>query len=192
LVLQTDVQRFYASIEHQRLFDRLAGCIQDRRVLNLCGQYLRRTVERAGCRLYWEMRRGLFLGCPLSPVLGAFYLAELDATLHQHGFPVVRFMDDIVVLAPTRWKLRAAVRLLQQGLATLGLRPHPHKTFIGRIARGFPFLGYLLRTQGITAAPQTLEHMRARARQLSEQQPRGEAAAQLGAYVRRWRQRQWV
>jgi hypothetical protein len=54
--------------------------------------------------------------------MGALFLAELDATLVQHGFQVVRFMDDILVLTPTRWKLRAAVRLLNQGLMALGLR----------------------------------------------------------------------
>jgi hypothetical protein len=187
-VLKTDVQGFYASIEHQRLLDRLAVCISDHRVLNLCGQYLRRTAERGGH--YWEARCGIPLGCPLSPVMGALFLAELDATLVQHGFQVVRFMDDILVLTPTRWKLRAAVRLVNQGLAALGLRKHPQKTFIGRIARGFTFLGYQISPQGITVARQTVEHMVARARQLYEQRPGGTAAARLGAYVRRWGQ--WV
>ena len=179
-VLKTDVQGFYASIEHQRLLDRLAVCISDRRVLNLCGQYLRRTTERGGH--YWEARCGIALGCPLSPVIGALFLAELDATLAQHGFKVVRFMDDILVLAPTRWKLRAAVRLVKQELAALGLRTHPQKTFIGRIARGFTFLGYHISPSGITVARQTVERMVARARQLYEQRPGG--TVQLAGGVR--------
>ena len=54
----------------------------------------------------------------------------------------VRFMDDILVLAPTRWKLRRAVRLLNQVLSSLELEKHPEKTFIGRIEKGFDFLGY--------------------------------------------------
>jgi hypothetical protein len=96
-------------------------------------------------------------------VIGALFLAELDATLVQHGFLLVRFMDDILVLAPTRWKLRAAVRLVHQGRAALGLRTHPQKTCIGRIARGLTFLGSHISPSGITVARQTVERMVARA-----------------------------
>jgi hypothetical protein len=34
-------------------------------------------------------------------------------------------MDDVVVLAPTRWRLRAAVRQVQQTLTALDLAVHP-------------------------------------------------------------------
>ena len=51
-------------------------------------------------------------------------------------------MDDILVLAPTRWKLRRAFGVVSDTLDALGLEKHPDKTFIGRIERGFDFLGY--------------------------------------------------
>jgi len=51
----------------------------------------------------------------------------------------VRFMDDILILAPTRWQLRGAVKVVNQMLGTLGLEKHPDKTFIGMIERGFDF-----------------------------------------------------
>jgi RNA-directed DNA polymerase len=47
-----------------------------------------------------------------------------------------------VILAPTRWKLREAIRLVNRTLAELHVEQHPHKTFISRISRGFDFLGY--------------------------------------------------
>jgi RNA-directed DNA polymerase len=47
-VLRTDVKSYYASIDHLLLLDQLAVHIKDRRVLNLMGQYLRRTSERGG------------------------------------------------------------------------------------------------------------------------------------------------
>ncbi|MFI5453890.1 MAG: hypothetical protein ACHRXM_00400 [Isosphaerales bacterium] len=52
-------------------------------------------------------------------------------------------MDDWVILAPTRWKLRAAIRLVNQTLAELKVEQHPDKPFIGRVSRGFDFLGYV-------------------------------------------------
>ena len=52
------------------------------------------------------------MGAALSPILGAFFLTELDQQLGSTGLFYVRFMDDILVLAPTRWELRKAVRAL--------------------------------------------------------------------------------
>jgi RNA-directed DNA polymerase len=47
-VLRTDVKSYDASIDHLLLLDQLAVHTKDRRVLNLMGQYLRRTSERGG------------------------------------------------------------------------------------------------------------------------------------------------
>lgn len=147
-VLKTDVQSYYASIDHQLLLDRLAGYISDQKVLNLIAQYLRRCAERGG--LFWEHRKGITLGSPLSPIMGAFFLAELDETLEKLGLFYIRFMDDILVLAPTRWRLRKAVKVVNQVLASLGLQKHPDKTFIGRIEKGFDWLGYHIRPSCLT------------------------------------------
>jgi len=49
----------------------------------------------------------------------------------------MRFMDDILVLAPTRWRFRKAVKAV---LVSLTLEKYPDKTFVGRIERGFDFL----------------------------------------------------
>jgi hypothetical protein len=47
-VLKTDVQSYYASIDHQLLLDHLAVHIGNRAVLNLIGQNLHRCVEWDG------------------------------------------------------------------------------------------------------------------------------------------------
>ena len=52
--------------------------------------------------------------------MGAVFLAELDARLAGRGFRVVRYMDDILVLAPTRWKLRKAACDRQPGIDGVG------------------------------------------------------------------------
>ncbi len=74
-VLGTDVKAYYASIDHFLLLDQLAEIIRDKRVLNLLGQYLRRTAERAG--EFWDYGKGISLGCPLNPLIGAFFLKLL-------------------------------------------------------------------------------------------------------------------
>jgi hypothetical protein len=184
-VLKTDVQSYYASIDHQSLLDQLAIHIADRRIMNLIGQYLLRCAERGG--LFWEYKQGIALGCPLSPIIGAFFLSALDVALEQLGLFYVRFMDDILVLAPTRWKLRNAVKVVNEVLGSLKLQKHPDKTYIGRVERGFDFLGYHLRPGRLTVAKKTFQHFVERARRLYEQE-RGSPSrdSQLGAYVRRW------
>ena len=184
-VIRTDVKSYYASIDHQRLIERLAQVIQDRRVLNLIERYLRRTAEQGG--LFWESEGGIPLGSPLSPIIGAFFLKELDERLERTGLFYVRFMDDILVLAPSRWKLRRAVRVLNRVLSSLELAKHPEKTFIGRIEKGFDFLGYHFSRTELTVAKATLENFAARALRLYEQEP-GESwdSSLLGEYVQRW------
>ena len=183
-VLKTDVRSYYTSMDHQLLLDRLAVYIGDRAVLNLIGQYLRRCTERGG--LYWDHRKGIALGSPLSPILGAFFLTEVDDALEQRRLFFVRYMDDILVLAPTRWKLRQAVKVVNQILTSLRLAKHPDKTFIGRIVKGFDFLGYHFSPDGLRVATKTLANFVARIRQLYEHKQGARVSTLLGAYVRRW------
>jgi RNA-directed DNA polymerase len=146
---------------------------------------MRRTVTWGG--LYWDVKQGISRGCPLSPLLGAFFLHELDQTMKQLGLFYVRFMDDILVLSPTRWKLRRAVKTINRRLASLGLEKHPDKSFVGRVAKGFDFLGFHFDTQGVTVAPQTLGRFVERLTRLYEQEQEGSTdPSALGSYVRRW------
>jgi RNA-directed DNA polymerase len=99
----------------------------------------------------------------------------------------VRFMDDILILAPTRWQLRGAVKMVNQRLAALGLEKHPGKTFIGRIERGFDFLGYHFSPAGLAVAKKTIANFIEKASRLYEQKRRAVSAVMaLEMYVRRW------
>ncbi len=64
---------------------------------------------------------------------------------------------------------------------------HPDKTFIGRIERGFDFLGYHFSRTGLTVAKATIEKFVERATQLYEQDRKEPCSpSRLGMYVRRW------
>src|SRR3989449_7055799 len=95
--------------------------------------------------------------------------------------------DGIGTASRTRWKLRGAVALLNGIFTTLGLEKHPNKTFIGRVEKGFDFLGYCLWPDRLTVAQATVERFLARVTRLYEQeQGRPLRSAPLGSYVRRW------
>ena len=62
-------------------------------------------------------------------------------------------MDDWVILSPTRWKLKKAIRAGNQCLEAMQVRQHPDKTFVGRVERGFDFLGYQFDEMGLPVFP---------------------------------------
>ncbi len=184
-VMRTDVKSYYASIDHHLLLDRMAAHIKDKAALNLIGQYLRRTAERGG--EFFDYERGISLGCPLSPLIGAFFLSELDERMERSGLFYVPFMDDVLVLAPTRWKLRRAVKAVNEVLGSLRLEKHPDKTYVGRIEKGFDFLGYHFGPAGLAVARETIRKFVERALRLYEQESGDHSkVSRFGAYVRRW------
>ena len=189
-VFRTDVKSYYASIDHGLLLAQLRDKLDDPIVLDLVGQYLHRTIDE-NC-LYSTVERCISLGCPLSPVMGALYLDVLDRRMADTGLFYVRFMDDWVILAPTRWALRRAVSLVNRTLEELRVEQHPDKTFIGKVERGFDFLGYRISTEGIVgvAAPSVVAFQE-RVLRLYEQNALPEVIRQrVEDYVRRWKR--WV
>jgi diadenosine tetraphosphatase ApaH/serine/threonine PP2A family protein phosphatase len=69
----------------------------------------------------------------------------------------------------------------------LQVEQHPDKTSIGRISRGFDFLGYHMSTDSFGLAEKTVAASVERVNQLYEQ---GAGAVRIGDYVRRWES--WV
>ena len=132
---------------------------------------------------YEAVTRGISLGCPLSPLMGTLYLKPLDNLMERQGLPYVRYMDDWVILAKTRWALRRVVQQVNTILDHLKLEKHPDKTFIGRIDRGFDFSVYRSVVEGLRLAAQTKQRFVERATRLYEQ---GAAASRIGEYVRHW------
>ncbi len=184
-VMKSDVQSYYASIDHKLLIDMLAEYITGRYVLRLLWQYLKRTVCYG--ENYRDITKGISLGCPLSPLIAALFLKPLDDAMQATGFFYRRFIDDWIVIAPTRWKLRNAVKKVNVLLAALLLEKHPDKTFIGKAERSFDFLGYHFGPHGLTVAKDTLDRFVKRATRLYEQErekPYG--SSRLGQYVKRW------
>jgi RNA-directed DNA polymerase len=83
--------------------------------------------------------------------------------------------------------LRGAVKVVNQMLGTLKLEKHPDKTFIGRIERGFDFLGYHFSPAGLTVAKKTIANFIEGVSRLYEEKRSAVSAANaLEMYVRRW------
>jgi hypothetical protein len=182
---KTDVKSYYDSIDHYTLLMKLHNHIHDSKIIGYVWQFLNRCVESGG--LYRDMRKGIPRGSSLSPLLGAFYLLGLDRKLKKMDVKYFRFMDDILILAPSRWKLKKAIRLLNQTFNELKLEKHPDKTLLGRTERGFDFLGYFIKPGRLSVSLKTIKNFAERIARLYEQ---GADSVRIGQYVLKWVQ--WV
>ena len=174
-VFRSDVKQYYASINHEILMDQLRDKIQDKIVLNLIWQYLGHTAYQDG--IYRQIKRGI-------------YLESLDRCMERSGLLYTRFMDDWVVLAKTRWQIRRAVAATRKILNSLKVDVHRDKTFVGRVSRGFSFLGYQIASGGIIdIAAQTRERFLVRLSSLIRLYEQGVlSAGDIGDYLKRWYQ----
>jgi len=153
--------------------------------LRLIKEYCNRLIWVDG--EYHLIDKGISLGCPLSPLISALYLKKLDKALSKQKVFYRRFMDDWVVLAKTRNHLRKAVKTAEKILTQLQLNIHPDKTFIGCITKGFEFLGYLFKPEGLQISLKTIHRCYVKLIQLYEQ---GASRIRIEQYWQKWQR--WV
>jgi RNA-directed DNA polymerase len=185
-VMKTDVKGYYESIDHTILLRQLDKDIADPFIWRLLVQFVKRSVERGGT--FKSIHCGISRGCPLSPVIAAYYLKALDEQMEgDPRYFYRRYMDDVIVLAKTRWHLRKAVRTVNQHFHQLKVEQAPDKTFIGRIEKEFDFLGYRFGLPELGLAEKTITNAVNKVRQLYEQKLAApKRAAMLDDYITRW------
>jgi hypothetical protein len=105
---------------------------------------------------------------------------------HPPASDIWDFRRSWAAQAETRWKLKKAIRVLNRTFGDLKLAKHPDKTAMGRVTRGFDFLGYHLTPTGLSLAAQTLAHCAGKALRLYEQEPPPLRVRRLGEYLSRW------
>ena len=66
---------------------------------------------------------------------------KMQQLMRDAGICYVRYMDDFLILAKNRRVFRRAIKRIHQVMRHVQLRLHTEKRFIGRICRGFDFLG---------------------------------------------------
>jgi len=178
---RSDVKSYYASIDHNILLSQAEKYIPDMTVIRLIWLYLKRTIDIGGKCI--RVHKGIGRGCSLSPLMGALYLKPLDDRMEALDVFYTRFMDDWVILAKKRWQLRNAIKIMNETLNELRLKTHPDKTSMGKIEKGFNFLGYHISSSGISIAQKSFGKFKETIDRLYEQ---GADAIRIGQYINRW------
>lgn len=143
-VVDADLKAYFDSIPHDPLMARLRGKISDGRLLDLIESLLKAKILAEASE--WTPAAGAPQGAVLSPLLSNLYLDPLDHLLVAHGFEMVRYADDFVILCRTQADAQRALELVRGWVAEAGLQLHPEKTRIVNVdAESFEFLGYEFR-----------------------------------------------
>ena len=150
-VIDVDLSRYFDTIRHSVLLDKIAKRVQDPQVLHLVKQ-----IIQVGGKV------GVPQGGPFSPLAANIYLNEVDWAFDairrkpaQGPYQAVnyhRFADDIVITVSGHstkrgWAERALQRLQEQ-LVPLGVELNKEKTKVVDLLNGeaFGFLGFDLRS----------------------------------------------
>lgn len=139
-VLQCDIKKFFASIDHQILKNILAKYINDKKVLWLLDQIIN-SFNTAG-----EKGKGLPLGNLTSQLLVNIYLNELDNFV-KRKLKIkyyIRYADDFLILNKNKIFLEKIIVDISYFLEeNLKLTLHPSKVLIKNINSGVDFLGWV-------------------------------------------------
>jgi RNA-directed DNA polymerase len=156
-VLDLDVQKFFDSVDHERMVKAVEANTDQKWVVLYVKRWLKAPMQLPDGTVV-ERDRGTPQGSAVSPVLANLYLHYAFDSWLEREFPTVefeRFADDAVVHCVTERQARQVWAALADRLESVGLRLHPDKTkivYCGDSNRrrefecvSFTFLGYTFR-----------------------------------------------
>ena len=109
-----DLSKYFDTLNHELLMNMLREDIKDKRLIDLIKKYLKSGVMENG--IVMKTEEGSPQGGNLSPLLANIYLDKFDKEFEGRGVKVIRYADDILLLAKS---IRAAERLLGTSTAYL-------------------------------------------------------------------------
>lgn len=171
-VVEMDLEKFFDTVNHDRLMARLAKRIKDKALLKLIGRYLRNGIMQNG--LVSTREEGTPQGSNLSPILSLIVLDELDKHLESRGLSFCRYADDCNLFVSSRqaWErvLEKTIKFIE---GTLKLRVNRSKSGLFRPSKS-KFLGYTF--VGTSGAPRVAKASFARLMYISSSRSCVEAA----------------
>ncbi len=169
-IVELDLEKFFDTVNHDRLISVLGWKIKDQRVLRLIRKYLRTGIMEGG--IVSQRTEGTPQGSPLSPLLSNIILDELDKELENRGHKFVRYADDVSIYKKSNKSaertLESITKYLEQ---TLRLKVNKTKSKVSRPS-GSKLLGFSFyktkATWGIRIAKSSIDRLKKKLRVISK------------------------
>ena len=147
-----DLSKYFDTMNQHMLLNMVRVHVKDKRVIQLIKKFLRSGMMDNN--RFVKTKEGSPQGGNLSPILANLYLDTFDKEFESRGVRMVRYADDIVLLAKSE---RAAKRLLESSTKfleqTLKLQVNTKKSRVVSVLaiKHFKFLGFAFgrRREGI-------------------------------------------
>lgn len=188
-VARTDIRKYFASIDHDILMEKLRQRFKDPDLLWVIERIVRTHYPRQERPCFFhgddllshaERNCGLPLGNQTSQLFGNLYLDRLDHGLKEKlRLPgMIRYMDDIVLFSNSKLQLQEALAWMRADLEKIRLRMHGQKTGVTTTKDGIRFLGHHVRTLDIRLFPESVVRLRRRIRNISREFEAGHVDAE--------------
>lgn len=154
--LKIDISKYFYSIDHEILMEKVEHYICDEDVLNLLSlligetnqEYINKNIDYYNQKYhidipYYKNKKGLSIGAMSSQFLAIFYLSDLDHFIKEKlkCKYYIRYMDDFLILDVDRERLKYCFKEIKGELLKLKLHENK-KSNLYRASLGFTFLGY--------------------------------------------------
>jgi group II intron reverse transcriptase/maturase len=168
-VVDIDLEKYFDTVNHDKLMALVARKIKDKRVLKLIRMYLNSGVMIGG--VVAETYRGCPQGGPLSPLLSNIMLDELDKELEKRGHHFCRYADDCNIYVKSRKAAERVMESITNFLENkLKLKVNRDKSAIDRPWRR-KFLGFSFYTHksgiGIRVHPKAVKRFKDKVREIT-------------------------
>jgi RNA-directed DNA polymerase len=187
-VIELDLEKFFDTVNHDRLMERLSKTISDSRTLQLIRRYLRAGMMEEG--IVSQRQEGTLQG---SPLLSNIVLDELDKELARRGHSYVRYADDCSIYVSSKKATNRVQASITSYIETkLKLKVNEAKTKVSYPAQstllGFSFYKYKGKWE-LRIAEKSIERIKAKCKlmtQRSNGKSTKEKISQLKQVVAGW------
>ncbi len=159
IIAKCDIDNYFDTINHNRLFKQLKPLVRDNYLLELIRMFIRMGYIERDNR--WKERtEGVPQGAVLSPLLANLYLTPLDQRMHDRKIAYVRYADDFVILCKDRARAEEVLNETMEYITrNLKLKLNPGY-FIRDASEGFGFLGVWITDKFITLSSGKVDRLR--------------------------------
>jgi RNA-directed DNA polymerase len=146
-IKKSDISDFFTKVPKSKVTAIIEGVVSDEKFLKLFGDAIVVELEnmqklRHDANAFPIEDIGVAQGNSLSPLLGNLYLYDFDQELNKStNIRCFRYIDDFIILAPTKEAADAHFKKALAILKQLGLTVSKDKTIEANAAHGFEFLG---------------------------------------------------